>query len=339
MKSTLRNLRREWEVADLMLRRMLERILAMLKLVVATEAQRSLSPLQSEMHLSRLQLGQMLLHLQSQAEAKSSLKDYGFSVWSQTDEDGILGFLVSRLHLSKPKCLEIGAGNFLESNFRFLAEVMNASVFAVDAREDLAREVRKLNVSWLAPVVPHQTWVTPRNINEIIDQAVADIGEIDILSVDLDGNDYWVLEAANLENIKLVMVENNPLFSGSLPVSVPQNDSFYRFDAHHSGLYWGASISAFVHLLESRGFRLVGRNSKGFNAFFLKADIVANDPLLSQFAVDVDLSPKNWGIREGRDPDGNLTFENPARLLENSADLPLVNVATGEHMTLANLAR
>lgn len=320
-----------------MLRKKLKQVLATLKLAVATEVQRSLSPIQSEMYLSRRQLGELHLHLQSSAEEKSSLEGYGFSVWSQTDEDGILGFLVSRLQLRKPRCLEIGAGKFLESNFRFLAEVMNASVFAVDAREDLAREVRKLDVSWLAPVVPHQTWVTPKNINEIMFQATTDIGKLDILSIDLDGNDYWVLEAANLEDIKLVMVENNPVFAGSFPVSVPRDDAFYRFDAHHSGLYWGASISAFVHLLESRGFRLVGRNSKGFNAFFLKAEIVANDPLLRQFASNVDLSSENWGIREGRDSSGNLTFEDSARLLEDSADLPLVNVATGEQMTLEDL--
>lgn len=320
-----------------MLKKALKNLLTPLRMVVATEVKERLRPIQSEMRLSRLQLGQMLLHLQSQAEAKSSLKDYGFSVWSQTDEDGILGFLVSRLDLSKPRCLEIGAGNFLESNFRFLAEVMNASVFAVDAREDLAREVRKLVVTWQAPVVPHQTWVTPGNINEIIDQSAADIGEIDILSVDLDGNDYWVLEAANLENIKLVMVENNPLFAGSLPVSVPRNDSFYRFDAHHSGLYWGASLGAFVHLLESRGFQLVGRNGKGFNAFFVKIEIVAEDALLRKYASEIELSSETWGIREGRDKSGNLTFENPARMLENSDDLPLINVATGEHVSVANI--
>jgi len=320
-----------------MLKKALQTLLTPLRTVVASEVKGRLRPIQSEMHLSRLQLGQMLLHLGSQADAKSSLKDYGFSVWSQTDEDGILAFLVSRLDLSKPRCLEIGAGNFLESNFRFLAEVMNASVFAVDAREDLAREVRKLNVSWLAPVVPHQTWVTPGNINEIIDQAAADIGEIDILSVDLDGNDYWVLEAANLENIKLVMVENNPLFAGSLPVSVPQNDSFYRFDAHHSGLYWGASLSAFVHLLESRGFQLVGRNGKGFNGFFLKKEIVAKDALLREYASNMELSSETWGIREGRDKSGKLTFENPARMRENLDDLPLINVATREQTSVASI--
>lgn len=321
-----------------MLRQTIEKLLGPLRQLVGTEVQKQLGRLQSEINESRKQLGEVLLSIQSTAAERNSLSDYGFSVWSQTDEDGILCFLLTRLNLKKPRCLEIGAGNFLESNFRFLAEVMNASVVAVDAREDLEREVRKLSVAWLAPVVPLRTWVTPNNINEIMVHAASDIGEIDILSIDLDGNDYWVLEAASLDNVKLISVENNPLLKSSVPVSIPRNDQFYRFDAHHSGLYWGASLGAFVHLLTSRGFRLVGRNSKGFNAYFVKSEIVENDALLNQFAGSIDLSSETWGIREGRDAAGKLTFENPAHSIKDAGTLPLVNVATGEQITLATIA-
>ena len=246
--------------------------------------------------------------------------------------------MVSRLKLWKPKCLEIGAGNFLESNFRFLAEIMNASVFAVDARKDLTREVRRQTVAWLAPVVPHQAWVTPANIQEIMTRADKENGKLDILSIDLDGNDYWVLEAANLENIKLVMVETNPILGGSVPVSVPSDDEFNRLSAHHSGLYWGASIKAFTYLLESRGFRLVGRNSKGFNAFFVKEDIVSADLLLTRFSDNVDLTSETWGIREGRNIVGDLTFEEPTKLISENPNLPLINVSTGERLGLGSLA-
>lgn len=284
-------------------------------------------------------MGYLLQHVQASEAEKQSLDKYGFSVWSQTDEDGILSFLVSRLDLVKPKCLEIGAGNFLESNFRFLAEIMNASVFAVDARQDLSSRVRKEPFAWLAPVVPYETWVTPANIQEIVSRAAKDIGEIDLLSIDLDGNDYWVLEKMNLEGIKLVMVEVNPLFGGSDPVSVPRDDEFNRFAAHHSGLYWGSSIAASIYLLESRGFRLVGRNSKGFNAFFVKAEIVAQDPLLTRFSDSVDLTSRTWGIREGRNREGELTFENPTKLKSEAPNLPLINVITGEQVRLDSLSQ
>ena len=318
---------------------MKKRIMSMLRSAFVTDSLQQIDQIQSEVFASRRQMAYLLHHFQCSEGEKDSLDKYGFSVWSQTDEDGILSFLVSRLDIAKPKCLEIGAGNFLESNFRFLAEILNASVFAVDAREDLISEVRNQTVAWLAPVVPHQAWVTPRNVSEIVTKAIKEIGEIDILSIDLDGNDYWVLEAANLENIKLVMVETNSLFGGLAPVSVPQDDQFSRFTAHYSGLYWGASIQAFVHLLESRGFRLVGRNRKGFNAFFIRDEIVAGDPLLARLSRHVKMNSDTWGIREGRNSDGQLTFADPTKLLREAPDLPLIEVTTGKQIELGSLAQ
>lgn len=312
---------------------------SLLKSAITVNPLKQIGLIQSEIYAFRRQLGYLLHHSQASEGEKTSLEKYGFSVWSQTDEDGILSFLVSRLNFAKPKCLEIGAGNFIESNFRFLAEILNASVFAVDAREDLTSEVRKQTLAWLAPVVPHQAWVTPRNISEIMAIAAKEIGDIDILSIDLDGNDYWVLEAANLENIKLVMVETNSLFGGLVPVSVPRDDQFSRFTAHHSGLYWGASLQAFVHLLEPRGFRLVGRNSKGFNAFFVKKDIVAGDPLLTRLSENVNKTSQTWGVREGRDSNGELTFEDPTKLIRESPSLPLIDVTTGKEIELGSLAQ
>jgi len=157
------------------------------------------------------------------------------------------------------------------------------------------------------------------------------------LSIDLDGNDYWILKEADLDDASLVMVETNPLFGGAVPVSIPQNDEFSRFAAHPSGLYWGTSIAGWTHLLESRDFRLVGRNRKGFNAFFVRKDIVARDPLLTRFADTVDLSSQTWGVREGRNALGKLTFADPFGLVRESPELPLVNVVTGETMQLGQL--
>jgi hypothetical protein len=318
------------------MKRIIQYVMAKLGL---TELRRGLRALTNDVNSLHHQLGHILHQGQTSELQHQSLNSYGFSVWSQTDEDGILNFLVTRLNLPKPRCLEIGAGNFLQSNFRYLAEIRNASVYAVDAREDLERTVRSLDVSWLAPVIAHQEWITPDNIADIISLAKQAFGSLDLVSIDLDGNDYWVLSEADLSDVSLVMVEANLLFGSTEPVSIPRNDRFSRFSAHHTGLYWGASLSAWVYLLQLRGFRLVGRNTKGFNAFFVRDSLIKADPVLQAFAQNASLDSLGFDIREGRDDKGLLTYKNSKQLIASASTLPVVNVIKNEILTVGDLLR
>ena len=91
-----------------------------------------------------------------------------------------------------------------------------------------------------------------------------------ILSVDVDGNDWHLLEKSLIFNPSIIIVEYNSLFGFKYPVSIPYDPKFNRSKAHKSCLYYGASIKAFEYLLTNRGYKLIGTNAGGNNAFFVK---------------------------------------------------------------------
>jgi hypothetical protein len=254
------------------------------------------------------------------------LWDAEVKVYSQWGEDGILDYLCERIGLSKPRIIEVGAGNFDECNSRFLAENRNANVFAVDGREDLISSIESSPLHWKSHIVGLQTWVTPENINEIIGKAQKAIGQPDIFSLDLDGNDYWILEAANLGSILIVVVEYNPLFGHKNAVTVPRDDKFDRTSKHYSWLYYGASLKAFTFLLEKKGFVFVGTNRVGNNAFFVTKEIANQIPtrISEDYSVYTD-----WRIRETRTKSGALNFVTGYDRVNMMKDQRLIDVETG----------
>ena len=256
----------------------------------------------------------------------TNLWDAEVKVYSQWGEDGILDYLCERIGLTKPKVLEIGAGNFTECNSRFLAENRNASVFAVDGRNDLIPSIERNSLRWKTHIYGYQTWVTPENINEILEKAREAIGKPDVLSLDLDGNDYWILQAANLDSVSVVVVEYNPLFGHSKAVTVARDDTFERTSKHYSWLYYGASIKAFIDALNKKDFVFVGTNRVGNNAFFVGRVLRNKIPL----EISSDLSEyTDWRIREARSQDGQLSFASGYNRVIEMKDLPLVDLETG----------
>jgi hypothetical protein len=254
------------------------------------------------------------------------LWDAEVKVYSQWGEDGILDYLCERLGLSKPRILEVGAGNFDECNSRFLAENRNANVFAVDSREDLISSIEDNPLYWKSHVVGFHTWVTPENINEIIENAKNAIGQPDIFSLDLDGNDYWILDAADLASIRIVVAEYNPLFGHKSAVTVPRDDKFDRTSKHYSWLYYGASLKAFTLLLEKKGFAFVGTNRVGNNAFFVSKDIANLIPtkVSQDYSVYTD-----WRVRETRSESGALNFATGYARVITMMDQELIDIETG----------
>ena len=268
-----------------------------------------------------------ILSSRAQHQNFRNLWDAEVKVYSQWGEDGILDYICERIGLSKPRVLEIGAGNFSECNSRFLAENRNASVFAVDGREDLISSIETNPLRWKNHIFGQQIWVTPTNINSIIDSAHRAIDQIDIFSLDLDGNDYWILEKANLSSISVIVVEYNALFGHSEAVSVQQDDAFERNAKHFSSLYYGASLKAFVYLLKKREFEFIGTNRVGNNAFFIHRNLISRIPLTANddYSVYTD-----WRIREARSERGVLTYESGQNRMEIIGQLEVIDVKTNE---------
>ncbi len=236
-----------------------------------------------------------------------SLWEAEVRVFSQWGEDGILTYLLDSVGITKPKILEIGAGNFEECNSRFQAEFRNASVYAVDLRSDLESNCKKLDVFWRSIIIPVNDYITPINVNSHINSAKSLLGGIDIFSLDVDGNDYWILLEADLSGISIVVCEYNPLFGHTQSVTVPREDDFSRESKHFSWLYYGMSIKASISAMQKKGFVFCGSNLAGNNAFFIREELGKklnlDMPSSTNLIANVD-----WRVREARDENGKLNF-------------------------------
>jgi hypothetical protein len=271
-------------------------------------------------------LGQnSVLTSRSMSEKFINLWDAEVKVFSQWGEDGILDFICEKIGLTKPRVLEIGAGNFTECNSRFLVENRNASVVLVDGRKDLILNVNSSSLKWRTHIFALEEWVTSKNINEIIRSAKNKINGVDIFSIDLDGNDYWIVEAADLHEIQLIVVEYNPLFGSDFAVSVPSDDYFNRTMKHHSCLYYGASLRAFNHILNQKGFIFIGSNRVGNNAFFVSTE--------ASHLIPFSPDPNNdcffdWRVRESRGRSSQLSYLSGEERIIEIQNLPLVDLVT-----------
>ena len=205
----------------------------------------------------------------------------------------------------------------------------------VDSRSDLIRSVRELPAYWRTTLDPRQEWITPGTVRDLQMSARHLHGGLDVVSLDIDGNDYWVAEQLDLDGVRIVVVEYQPLFGDVASVSVPPKDDFDRSAAHYSHLYYGASLRAFVSLMEARGFRFVGTNRAGNNAFFVRASDVDAIPLPLPGTTDLSAYVR-WTVRESRDEKGRLSYLDRAHAHALIAGMPLVDTVTGLDLTVGD---
>ena len=257
---------------------------------------------------------------------KKNLWDYECKVYSQWGEDGILDFLFDSMSIDKPSIVEFGVGDFSECNSRFSAEYRNANLFLVDSREDLLPNVLSNSLYWKSLIEVRNEWITPSSAEILLSEAKRVLGRVDCLSLDIDGNDYWIIKDLNLDGISVVVVEYNPIFGAKDAVTVPRDDEFNRTRAHHSNLYYGASVVAWIKLFEQKGFVFVGSNRVGNNGFFVSKKH-AN---LFNFDVSNLNRFTDWRVRESRNPEGNLTYVSGGDRLRLIDGLPLFNTMTEE---------
>jgi hypothetical protein len=280
-------------------------------------------------------LGQSaIISSRATADSFKDLWDAEVKVYSQWGEDGILDYICGAIGVSKPNVIEIGAGNFIECNSRFLAESRNANIIAVDGRNDLKENVKTSSIFWKSQIIPLVDWVTPDKINSIILLGEEKFGKIDIFSIDLDGNDYWIIKEANLTKIDVVVLEYNPIFGAIKEVSVPRDDEFDRYKKHFTGLYYGASLRAYIKLLINKDFIFIGTNRVGNNAFFVKNNLLHNFKIVIPSDLDKYV---DWRIRESREESGRLSYLSGKDRLEVIKELPLIELTTQSEVNVGSL--
>jgi len=230
------------------------------------------------------------------------LSDIEFKVYSQWGEDGIIDWLIDKLPQIPKKFLEIGTQDYKESNTRFLLINKNWDGFLIEADKDAIKNIKSQRVYWRYNLTAINEFITKDNINNIIKKNNIP-KKLGLLSLDIDGNDYWILKKLSSLDPSIIICEYNSLFGQKRSVTVPYKKNFTRSKEHYSNLYYGASINAFIELMKKKNYYLVGTNSAGNNAFFVKKNLWHKVKKLI-----IKKKVFNSKFRESRDAKGKLTF-------------------------------
>ena len=244
-----------------------------------------------------------------------------FQVHSQWGEDGILQHLLRHVAVARKVFVEFGVEDYTEANTRFLLTQSGWSGIVLDGGAENIAAIKKDPIYWRHNLKAVQAFITRENINGLLRENGVD-GEIGLLSIDVDGNDYWIWEAIDAVNPALVVVEYNARFGADRAVTVPYDAAFVRGTAHHSMIYYGASLAALVALGGRKGYAFVGANSAGNNAFFVRRDL--KPEALREFTSGEGYVPCQF--RETRDESGRLAFLSAEEETALLARLPLVEV-------------
>ena len=261
------------------------------------------------------------------------LKSAEFKVSSQWGEDGIVEHLIRHVPIERDVFVEFGVQDYSEANTRFLLVHHNWSGLVIDGSPDNVDRIRQDSIYWRFNLKSECAFVTKDNINSII-SCHGIMGDIGILSIDIDGNDYWVWKSIDCISPRIVIAEYNALFGPHAAVSIPYDEGFVRGRAHYSNLYWGCSLAALELLGSQKGYCLVGCNSAGNNAFFVRRDVIGALPVRKPADA---FCPARF--RESRNPDGTLSFLETEAAFDVIAAMPLVQVDDGTQIRVGDLPR
>ncbi|MFO0030983.1 MAG: hypothetical protein ACK54Z_01840 [Cyanobacteriota bacterium] len=218
-------------------------------------------------------------------------KKYSRKYFSQADEDGITLEILDRIRSVRPKCgkrfVEFGVGDGCENNTLVLLSLgWTGSWFG---GQDLA-----FNVDNSRSLRFHKSWIRSDSVISLYNQALNDwsTSEFDMISLDLDGNDYYFIESLLSHGARppLFICEYNAIF--------PYGANWkMKFDDNHQwqgGNYFGASLCSFVGLFSGFDYFLCACNPQtGVNAFFVRNEYKDLFPEIPERAEDIYATPFN----------------------------------------------
>lgn len=264
-----------------------------------------------------------LLANQVRATAKN-FREAEFKVFSQFGDDGIIQYLIARLEIPAELStfVEFGVQDYSESNTRFLLLNDNWRGLIMDGDERSMESVRARGMYWRHDLTALCRWIDRDNINALLEEGGFG-GPLGILSIDIDGNDYWVWQRIEAVQPIIVIAEYNSVFGARQAITVPYDPAFNRTKAHYSNLYWGASLSALARLARSKGYAFVGSNLAGNNAYFVHESHIVKGGIVA-------LTPEQGYVesrfRESRDEQGRLSYVGGAARRKMIAGMPVYDV-------------
>lgn len=218
------------------------------------------------------------------------LLKYGYRVYSQADEDGILHEIFRRIGPGNKTFIELGAGSGLENNTLFLLIqgwrglwIEGSERRVASAKKHLAQPIAERRLQLV------QQLITAPKIDAVL-QRLAPPEPVDLLSIDLDGNDYHILSAIRSVQPRVIVAEYNAKFPPDV-TWIMEYDESHRWDSTD---YFGSSLKALETLLGGRRYSLVGCNLIGSNAFFVRRDLAADPPFCSPFTAENHYEPPRY---------------------------------------------
>jgi len=254
-----------------------------------------------------------------------NLSDADYKVFSQTGEDGIIDYLLYSLNIKVPKFVEIGVGDYRESNTRYIFQKNCSRGLIVDKNKNLEKKVSKIVKLWKGDLTIIETAVTSENILHILNSNDFD-NNLDVFSLDVDGIDYWILEVLPEKLSKIVVLEYNPTFGPNLEVTIPNLKYFDRKKYHYSCLCWGASLKALIKLMNQRKYVFVGSNIACFNAFFVLESEVEKLNLTLPDINDLTKYTTSY-IRDSRSIDGKLNYLSGKQKLKEIENCEVIDLS------------
>ena len=270
-----------------------------------------------------------ILNMRKNYKNISNLNEVDFKVFSQNGEDGIIDYLLFSLQIEKPKFIEIGVGDYYESNTRFIFERSSGDGLIIDIIDNFQKRVEKNVRLWKGNLKILNRKIDSENILATLKEFNF-FDNIDLFSIDVDGIDYWILEKMPKKFCKLIVAEYNPYFGSNLEISVPNDKNFDRSKYHHSNLCFGASLKSIINLLDRKGFIFLGTNLFKNNAFFVNSDF--KDNLFLEIPNNNELNSfTNASFRESRDINNKLNFIDPKDILNEIKKCKVVDLSSSEN--------
>ena len=284
--------------------------------------------------VEKIALGK-ILKKKNNLKTLEKIEDVEFKIFSQFGDDGIIQFLIDKLEIGYDyqNFIEFGVEDYSEANTKFLLLNNNWSGFILDSSDKNIESIKKKNYFWKYDLEAKQSFVKKENINELIFNSSMKNKKIGILSIDIDGNDYWIWKEISVIDPMIVIIEYNSTFGQNHKISIPYDKNFDRSKAHYSNLYWGASIEALKFLASKKGYKFLTTNSAGNNAYFIKENI------FDKLEIHIKKNIFQSKFRESRDKDGKKTFANFEERLKTIEHLEVIDVETNEISKLSKLLK
>jgi hypothetical protein len=254
----------------------------------------------------KVNLGQIQASMNASKSNIRGLGEVEFQVFSQYGDDGIIQFLLSKIPFVNKTFIEFGVENYREANTRFLLINNYWSGMVIDGDPKNIQHIQNEDIYGYYDLRAYCSFITKENINQLLHSSGFH-SEVGILSIDVDGNDYWIWNEISAIQPEVVICEYNSLFGFELSVTIPYEPSFVRGNGKPL-FFYGMSLNAAVQLAQQKGYFFIGCNSAGNNAYFINkkhkdllGDMERSTEAGYNLAIFSESKNEEGNIRRGKD--------------------------------------